>query len=118
MNRHRGGDDMSESNKWHTGSEDGKRTGDKEKARDMVKRDTPDSTPSTGQSASSDDRDKVYRPDENVDNEKSPKARSEPQNQPFMQEASVKGHQAKGKEAHKRNIDDTSEDAESSRRDG
>lgn len=109
---------MSESNKWHTGNEDGKRAEDKEKARDVMKRDTPDSAPQAGQSASSKDRDKVYRPDENVDNEKSPAGRSEPGHQPFMQEATVKGRQAKGKEAHKRNIDDTAEDAESPRRDG
>lgn len=109
---------MSESRNRDTGTEDGKRTEDKQKARDMMNRDVPDSAPSAGQSTSSEDRDKVYRPDENVDNQKSPKGRSEPEHHPFMNESSVPGHQTKEKTDQKRNIDDTAEDAESSRRDG
>ena len=109
---------MSESNKRDTGTEDGKRTEEKDKARDMVNRDVPDSAPSSGQSASSDDRDKVYRPDENVDNAKSPKGRSEPEHHPSFNETPLSGSQAKEKAHQKRNIDDTAEDSESPRRDG
>jgi hypothetical protein len=105
---------MSESGKKDTGSEDGKRLDEKDKARNMVERDMPeDDTPRGG-----DDRDSVYRPDENVDDQKSPKSRSEPGHQPYIQEASIKGSQSKEKTQQKRNIDDTADDAESSRRDG
>ena len=104
---------MSESGKKDTASEDGKRLDEKDKARGVVERDIPEDT-----SRQKDDRDSVYRPDENVDDQKSPKSRSEPGHQPFMKEASIKGSQSKEKTQQKRNIDDTAEDAESSRRDG
>ncbi|MCG7599214.1 hypothetical protein MHM84_05410 [Halomonas sp. McH1-25] len=106
---------MSESNRKDTASEEGKRLDEKDKARHMVERDRREDETSA---QPIDDGDSVYRPDENVDDEKSPKARSEPGHNPHLKEASIKGSQSKDKTQQKRNIDDTAEDAESTRRDG
>ncbi|SFI06922.1 hypothetical protein [Modicisalibacter xianhensis] len=106
---------MSESSNKDTASEEGQRLDEKAKARNMVERDRREDEASA---QSSDEGGSVYRPDENVDDQKSPKARSEPGHNPYLKEASIKGSQAGEKTRQKRNIDDTADDAESSRRDG
>lgn len=108
---------MSESGKVNTGTEDGKKK-DVDKAHELVERDTPDEAERQQAEKPGDDRDKVYRPDENVDNQKSPKGRTEPEHQKFTDKASIPGSQAREKTSQKDNINDKADDADSPRRDG
>lgn len=102
----------------NTGTEDGKNT-DKDKARDLMQRDTPDDAEKRQAEKPGDDRDKVYRPEENVDNQKSSKGRAEPGHQTSIDKTPLSGSQTqKDKSSQKDNINDTADDAESSRRDG
>lgn len=109
---------MSESGKVNTGTADGKHK-DADKARELVDRDTPENAEAQGEAQQpGNDRDKVYRPDENVDNQKSSEGRAEPAHQKFIDKASVPGGQVKEKSSQKDNINDEAEDADSPRRDG
>ena len=112
---------MSESNNGNTGTEDGRKRSDKDtaKARDVMRRDTPEGAPERGpKGASSDDRDKVYRPDENVDNQKSPEGQGHTGHNSSIRQTPLPGGQVKEKSSQKKNIDDKADDAESPRRDG
>lgn len=108
---------MSESGKVNTGTVDGKRK-DADKARELVERDTPDEAAKREAEKPGDDRDKVYRPEENVDNQKSSAGRAEPAHQKFIDRESVSGGQAREKKSQKDNINDKAEDADSPRRNG
>ncbi len=107
---------MSESNGTDTGNADGKNATEKEKSRRLVDKDRPEEAaeaqPSKGHDA------EVYRPDENVDNEKSPASRDTPGHNSSIDQTPVPGAQASEQKSRKRHIDDASEEADSSRRDG
>ena len=107
---------MSESNGTDTGNADGKNATEKDKSRRLVDKDRPEEAaeaqPSKGHDA------EVYRPDENVDNEKSPASRDTPGHNSSIDQTPVPGAQASEQKSRKRHIDDASEEADSSRRDG
>lgn len=104
-------------------SPDEKRSVDKDaaKASDVVKRDTPkkeEKYPSSPAEEALDDRDKAYRPDENVDNEKSPEGQVDPGHNSSIEQTPISGRQLKEKSSQKKNIREEAEDSESPRRNG
>ncbi|MDW5376029.1 hypothetical protein R6258_03760 [Halomonas sp. HP20-15] len=107
---------MSESNGKDAGSADGKRSTEREKSRRLVDKDRPEGAaeaqPTKGQDA------EVYRPDANVDNEKSRDSRNTPGHNTSIDQTPVPGAQASEQKERKRHIDDASEEADSARRDG
>lgn len=83
-----------------------------QKAKEVVNKDTPRGD-DAAQKASHHDELRPYRPDENVDNQKSPDARSEPGHNTSGKAAPIPGAQVvKEKRAHKDNIDQQSDEAD------
>lgn len=85
-----------------------------DKARQAMQKDTPSSEagsqPNPGQS--SHEEPKPYRPDENVDNQKSKHSRKEPGHNNAMDKTPVPGAQlTREKKAHKDNIDKESDNS-------
>jgi len=107
---------MSESNGKDTGNADGKNLTEKEKSRRLVDKDRPEEAaeaqPTKGQDA------QVYRPEANVDNEKSSASRDTPEHNTSIDKTPVRGAQASEQKRRKRHIDDASDEADSPRRDG
>jgi hypothetical protein len=104
-------------------SPDEKRSIDKNaaKASNVVKRDTSkeeEKHPSSPAEEALDDRDKAYRPDENVDNEKSPEGQVEPGHNSSIEQTPISGKQLRDKPFQKDNIREEAEDSESPRRNG
>lgn len=94
------------------------RSGDKAKAHDVMRHDVPDYATKREAERPSDDRDKVYRPDENVDNEKSPEGQVSPGHNSSIEQTPYSGVQVKDKPQQKKNINEKSDEADSPRRNG
>ena len=71
-----------------------------------------------GRTSRDQDRDMVYRPDENIDNQKSPEGQIDPGHNSSIEQTPVKGWQSKEKSSQKANINDKADEAKSSRRNG
>jgi len=83
------------------------------KAKNTMDKDTPSSTETPSRKAADQEEPRPYRPDENVDNQKSEKSRKEPGHNSSIKEAPFPGAQvAKDKTAHKENIDEKSDKAD------
>ncbi|MBZ5488099.1 hypothetical protein HW452_11250 [Halomonas aquamarina] len=86
---------------------------EKQKAEQVVDKDTPNSDDPTTQKASPNEEPRPFRPDENVDNQKDEDARSEPGHNTSGEAAPFSGAQVvKEKRAHKDNIDRKSDEAD------
>lgn len=86
--------------------------------RDFDKADADTAKAKAGRASRSQERDMVYRPDENVDNQKSSEGQIEPGHNSSIKETPIKGWQAKEKSSQKANINDKADAAKSSRRNG
>ena len=95
------------------GSDEQRNKGEEaQKAKQVVDKDTP-SDVDTSQKASHHEEPRPYRPDENVDNQKSDESRSEPGHNTSGKTAPFSGAQVvKEKRAHKDNIDKKSDEAD------
>lgn len=96
------------------GSDQQKNKGEEaQKAKQVVNKDTPLANDDGKQKASHHEEPRPYRPDENVDNQKSKKSRSEPGHNTSIKETPIPGAQvAKEKRAHKDNIVNKSDEAD------
>lgn len=77
-----------------------------------------DTSQKAGSTSREQDRDMLYRPDENVDNQKSPEGQVTPGHNSSIEQTPVKGWQAKEKSSQKANINDKADEAKSPRRNG
>lgn len=83
-----------------------------QKARQLIDKDIPDVNESTGRKQPDDQEPQPFRPDENVDNQKSAKSRPTPSHNTSIKDTPIQGAQlAKEKRAHKKNIDKKSAQA-------
>ncbi|RUR34154.1 hypothetical protein [Vreelandella nanhaiensis] len=96
------------------GSDEQRNKGEEaQKAKQVVDKDTPHDGGHAAQEASHNEKPRPYRPDANVDNQKSEESRSEPGHNTSGKTAPFSGAQVvKEKRAHKDNIDKKSDEAD------
>jgi hypothetical protein len=86
---------------------------ERQQAKKAMDKDTPDAAEGRKAAQSHHEEPTPYRPDENVDNQKSAKSRHTPHHNDTVKETPVPGAQlAKEKKAHKSNINDKADKAD------